>query len=280
MSPKVRPATPEDVAHIASWTIDTFEWGDYIAERLPEWLNDSTAHVVVSVNRDDRPIGVANTRMISPGEAWLEGARVHPDHRRSGIGSAMNRAGTDWARSQGARVARLATEGTNEAPQHQALAIGYRLASTWSVARLESRRPRLDDDRRLRPSPSADIDPAWMLWSVGDLAAAGKELISHGWRWRTARRGDLEAANLAGTLFQCPSGWAIVEQPAPDTLRTGWLTTTMEDAPHLLDALVDLGGSFGVETVRVFVPAVPWMVETLLRAGAEPREATIYSLTL
>ena len=102
--------------------------------------------------------------MLSPGEAWLEGARVHPDHRRRGIGSLLNRAGLDWAASRGARVARLATEEENSGarrgrvdglPAH--LHLGLRRARTDAAQPLAA--------TGLQPAPSADIDAAWMSGS-------------------------------------------------------------------------------------------------------------------
>jgi len=282
MTFQVRPARQEDIPTIVSWTTNTFEWGDYIPERLPGWLEDPDSLVVVCVDEDDRPVAVSHTTMLSPVEAWLEGARVHPEHRRSGMGSAMNQAGTIWARERGARVARLATEKTNTAARGQVEAIGYRHISTWAVATLQPgpHRAEIDDDRRLRASHKADVDSAWMSWSVGDLAGAGKELISHGWRWRNTRYEDLleAAANLQ--LLQCPSGWLILEQPGEDVIRTGWSTTTPDEGPLFAEALLDLAAGRGAESIRVFVPSVPWMVETLTRAGGTPRETYIYALSL
>lgn len=282
MAFQVRAARPEDVPAIVEWTTDTFDWGDYVPERLPGWLENPESYVVVAVDDEDRPIGVAHTVMLSPVEAWLEGARVHPDHKRSGMGSAMNQAGTAWARDRGARVARLATEAANTAARGQVEAIGYRHVSTWAVGTLTPQpgSPLLDDERRLRPSHQADVDSAWMSWSLGDLAAAGKELLSLGWRWRHARPEDLLIAADHLQLLQCPSGWMLFDRPQPEKLRTGWLTTTQEDAPLFFEAVVDLVAQRGADSIRVFAPSVPWLVESIARAGGTPKEALIYSLSL
>src|SRR5690606_12412689 len=182
--------------------------------------------VAVAVDDGDLPIGICHTTLLSASEAWLEAARVHPDHRREGIGSALNRAGTTWARERGSRVARLATEVRNTSARAQVETLGYRNTSNWVATRLEARSADLDDERLLRPANPADIDPAWLSWAVSDLAAACRELISHGWRWRTARIADLGDAASEYRFLQCPFGWVIVEQPETNLLRIGWLSTT------------------------------------------------------
>lgn len=280
MSFEVRHARPDDVYSIVTWTTDTFEWGDYVPERLPAWIEAPESHVVVSVDPSDRPIGVSHTLMLSPTEAWLEAARVHPDHRRSGLGKAMNHAGTSWARDQGARIARLATEVTNTAARHQVEAISYRHTSTWGYAEVPPGQDPLAEGVAMRPAPTADVDAAWLAWNASDLSREGKELIATGWRWRKATPEDLVRAIADGELFQSSAGWAIVRQPREEILRCDWMTTTPEDAPLLLDGLRDLGRSRGISEIKAMFPWVPWMRETMVRAGADITEVAIYSRAL
>lgn len=281
MSFTVRPARADDVPFISSWTTATFEWGDYVPERLPGWLESPDSNVVVCCDDSDLPIAVSHALMLSPMEAWLEGARVHPDYRRSGMGRAMNQAGRTWAKQQGAKVARLATEATNEAARRQVEAIGYRHTVSWGYAELNASNHRLlDGNRELKPAPSADVDPAWMSWLAGDLSIAGRELISEGWRWRRAKPTDLSDAVRRGDFLQSPYGWVVVSQPAADWLRCGWLSTTTGEGPVLLDGLRDLARDRGVREIDVFVPWIPWITEALTRAGASPKEVCIYTFPL
>lgn len=281
MSFHVRPARPEDIARIIPWTTDTFEWGDYVPDRLPGWLDDPESHVVVCVDDSDHPVAVEHTVMLSPTEAWLEAARVHPDFRRQGMGSAMNRAGTTWAAGEGARVARLAVEAVNVPSRRQVESLGYRHTSTWVAARLDPAHAAPIDDRdRLRPSPTADVEAAWMSWGLSELARVGQELISEGWRFRNASLDDLARAAGRSELLQSSAGWIMVSRADPDRIRSGWMSTTVHEAPVLVAALMDHAARAGVGEVRMFAPAVPWMVETLARAGGEPTETWIYTLPL
>lgn len=277
---RVRTARHEDVATIVPWTTDTFDWGDYVPDRLPTWIDSPGSLVTVCVTPDDRPVAVAHTVMLSPTEAWLEAARVHPDFKRMGMASAMNREGLAWARSQGARVARLATEANNIPAQKQVEAIGYRHTSTWVAAWLSPKATDQPEGTQLRPAPAADVEPAWMSWGVSELARTGRELISEGWRFRRGRADDLITASQEGRLFQCPSGWIIIDQTDAEHLRSGWMSTSREEAPALLAALAGLSGSLGVVEATVYAPAVPWIVEAMARAGGEPEEVFIYTQPL
>ena len=98
---------------IRSFTEDTFVWGDYVGREFPTWLDRPDELAIVAADDNDSPVAVARVGLLSEAEAWLSGARVHPDHRRQGIGSVMNDFGVEWARERGAKVIRLATEEDN-----------------------------------------------------------------------------------------------------------------------------------------------------------------------
>jgi GNAT superfamily N-acetyltransferase len=271
----IRPATLADVEPIREWASDTFSWGDYVPERLPTWIEDPDSQALVSVDAADAPVAVCHVTMLSPTEAWLEGARVHPDFRRSGHGSALNDAGVSWASRQGARVVRLATEGDNVAARRQVEALGYRLASTWVHGELTpSPAHRAPDQFRLRPAPGSDSDAAWLFWVASDLAREARELIAMGWRWRTARPDDVGGV---GEVLQSAAGWVMLDQPEADWIRVLWVATTPDDVLPLLDGLLDLAAERGVAEVDVKLPSLGWTAEALRRQGAEPDEVVVYA---
>lgn len=195
------------------------------------------------------------------------------------MGSAMNRAGVAWISQRGARVVRLATEADNVAARKQVENLGYRVTATWTYSTFEiGGTGRLPRERRLHEAHPSDVDPAWMFWSAGDLYHDGRGLIALGWRWRRARPEDLVDAARAKTLFQCPSGWAILDQPTEDALRLIWLATTPDEAHQVIDALVDLATRRGVAELNLKTPATPWMAEAIRRAGGGTSEILVYSL--
>ena len=278
---RVRPARADDIGSIVPWTTDTFDWGDYVPERMPQWIAAEDSEVLVCVDDEDLPWAVCHVAMLSATEAWLEGARVHPDQRRSGMGSAMNRAGVDWAREQGARVMRLATETDNEAAVSQVEWLGYRLVSRWAHAEITVTASDRSDERfRMRPAPRSDADAAWLFWAASDLALHGRELFATGWQWRRARAEDLYAAVDAGQLLQSSAGWAILDRPAAGWFVTNWVATTPEDLLGLLDGLLDHVAGEGGNELDFKLPDLPWTVEAMSRAGGEPKGIGIYALAV
>jgi ribosomal protein S18 acetylase RimI-like enzyme len=276
----IRPARAEDVPLIAAWTRDTFSWGDYVPDQVSDWISDPTSQVVVCVYEDDVPVALSRAQMLSSTEAWLSGARVHPGHRRSGMGSAMNDHGVDWARSQGALVARLATEEENRAARSQVLKSGYRLTGRWMHATGPAGGQRdVAPGRRLHLGTSLDADAAWMFWSQSELEQTAHELMPHGWRWRKASRADLEEAVASHAFYQGAAGWAIV-RPVEGGLAVRWIAATPADAPLLLQGIRDLAEEEGLESVEAMVPAAPWLVEALRREGFELHPVVIYSKSL
>lgn len=275
MSPRIRPASLEDVDRVAPWTQNTFSWGDYIPERLPVWLAEEASEVLVCVDEDDEPIALAHVTLLSPTEAWIEGARVHPAHRRTGLGTALNHAGVEWAAARGARVMRLTTEADNTAARTQVEGLGYREVSSWVFAQLDvDPTHRAPDQYRLRPAPGSDAEAAWLFWAASDLAREGRELMARGWQWRIARPEDV---TTMGELFQSPAGWVSLEQREPDWIHTLWFATTPDGLLPLLDGLLDLAALRSVKEVYVKLPNLGWTSEALIRFGGEPSEILIYS---
>lgn len=276
MTPTVRPARLGDVESIISWTTDTFSWGDYIPERVHSWIEDPESDVLVAVDDSDVALALCHVMMLSPSEAWLEGARVHPDHRRGGLGSLLNDAGTEWARERGGRVIRLSTEASNEAARNQVKGLGYREVSRWLHAVFEVDPTRRVPERyRLRPAPGGDAEAAWLFWVGSDLARESRELIALGWQWRMARPEDVTRGG--GVLFQSTAGWVLVDQPTEDWLRTNWIASTAEDMLGLIDGLLDLSAERGVTELDIKLPDLPWTSEAIVRSGGEPNPIVVAS---
>lgn len=272
----VRTARPEDVESIVTWTTNTFSWGDYVPDRIHSWLEDVGSEILVAVDGSDVPIAMCHVAMLSPSEAWLEGARVHPDHRRQGLGTLLNDAGVEWARERGGRVMRLSMEASNMAARNQVRMLGYREVSRWLYAEFQiDPTHRAAERYRLRPAPGGDAEAAWLFWVGSDLARESRELIAIGWQWRTARPGDVTQAG--GELFQSAAGWVLVEQPEDDWMRTNWIASTPEDMLGVIDGLLDLAAERGVAEIDIKLPDLPWTSEAIVRSGAESEPVVVAS---
>lgn len=283
----IRPARHEDKPHIAAFTKDTFEWGDYVYDSFDSWVDDDTALFVATV--DGIPVGLARAILMSPREVWLHAARVHPDHRRQGIGAALNDALCDWGRQQGALVARLAIEDWNQAAQGQVHKSGYRKTSRWIYAHrdVDSSSPnplgnggtRVPGPERLTRATSAEVEPAWLAWSSGSLHRAGRGLFSNTWWWRALTEADLRTAAKTQRLWACPSGWAIARETR-GIFVVDWIEATDDDAARLIRALLDKAVDRSVTEIQLTVPATEAMRLALDRYSFTTMALTMFELPL
>lgn len=288
MTAEIRPARAEDHSAIREFTTDTFTWGDYVADVFTDWLADPAAHVAVAV-ADGTPVAIARAVMMSENEAWLHGARVHPDHRRQGLATRLNVHLSDWARSQGALIVRLMIESWNEPAQRQVELAGYRRVCEFSngVRGLGSEPDpvtnggrRVPGDEQLVVGTPAEIEPAWVAWSTSGLAREGRNLYPRGWLMRRLLRSDLDEAVAAKRLLHGPSGWIIAEEEDDDTMFVPLLVTTDGDAYRMVRAVVDRADRKGYPRVRMLVPAVDWMNAALTRAGFDLSGEQVWAKTL
>lgn len=271
MGTLLRPARPEDKAVIAAFTQDTFPWGDYIEPLFDHWLAGPDSLTVVA-EVDGVAVGIARGALLSPTEAWAQGLRVHPDHRRRRLGAALLEHLAGWAASTGARVMRLTAEEWNEPALSLFAGLGFRPAGRWLGAERHVHQSgpvpegnggkRMPSSERLTPAPPAEAEAAMLAWAAGPLEKAGRGLFPTQWSWRRLTLGDLEAAARRRALWQARSGWALAETDE-DTFRVSWVCTYPGEARSLLWGLVDLATAAGMERLEIEVPDVDWLRSAL-----------------
>lgn len=287
---RIRPARPEDKTSIASFTADTFEWGDYVADAFDSWMADPNGQILIAADESDEAIGMARVAQLSPTEAWAQAARVHPDHRRQGIASRLTRAGESWAAERDALVMRLVTEDWNEPAQRQVTKAGYRLVAQWAMAQrgVGSSVPAVPGNggrrapaaERLRPAPVHEVEPAFLAWSTGDLVTTGHGLFpAVGWMWRQMSFDDVVEAARSRSLWECPAGW-LIGTINEDLFWVPWIATGAEDAHRLLRAAIDLAEEQGTERLRILFPLTDWMQQAVRRAGMELHPLLVYEKAL
>ncbi|MDJ0923300.1 MAG: GNAT family N-acetyltransferase [Acidimicrobiia bacterium] len=289
MEPSIRPARIDDLAAIAAFTSETFEWGDYVADALADWLDDPNGHVVVATDDSDEPIALGRGAMLSDTELWLQGARVRQDWRRRGLATAVGRALMQWGRKRGALVARLAIETWNEPARNQVETAGFRPVGDWIVA---VRSAPMDEPesssnggkraaarRRLERSHSSEAIPAWLSWRSGPLLRPTRGLQSWRWRWARLEFDQLVAGAKRGELWSSQAGWALARRDG-ERLAVGWLECGPDDALDMLRSLVDLTETTESERLHIAVPAVDWLIGALEATQCDLHPIVIYEFSL
>jgi GNAT superfamily N-acetyltransferase len=285
----IRPARSEDRDAIAAFTELTFAWGDYVVDAFDRWVDDPDGLVVVAAADDGQAVAMSRCGLLTPSEAWLQGARVREDWRRRGIAGAMARALTEWATERGANVVRLAVEDWNEPARGQVERDGFGRPSGWIHASRSvgaaSPLPSGNGGRRVAAleqlvrAHSTDAEPAYMAWTAGALGRKARGLLAINWTWRRMAPADLMTAAKAEALWSARSGWVLAAH-REDTLEVGWIETREEDAQDLLRALVDLAAAEGAERLLAMLPAAPWLTQAARRAGCDVSGITVYDMPL
>lgn len=273
----VRSARSEDIPEIAPWTRDTFEWGDYVADSLQEWLDNPTLHVLVAAEDSGKVGAVSVVQMLSPREGWLSAARVHPEARRQGLGTLLNNASVDWVREQGGVVARLAVETSNTAATNQVAKLGYRSTSTWVFGRQGDPQPSNVQGDKPAIAGRGDVDPAWMYWSTSDIAAAGRMLIPSGWKWRQAHVEDIDLAARERRLLTTTAGWMIFELNDDDAIDIVWIASSQSDFPRLVDSAFRYCMENRIPELVFRIPETGWTGEALRREGISVSDVAVYA---
>lgn len=281
----IRAARRADKASIAAFASDTFVWGDYVLDAFDAWLDNSAGCVLVATGADDEAIALAYGVMLSPTEAWLQGARVHPEWRRRGIAGALDQALEDWVRSRGGTVARLLIEDDNGPARLQVAKIGYRAVSDWVRAErsIGDASPvtagnggrRVAALEQLNLAHGAEAEPAYLAWSSGELSRASRGLFGLGWRFRRLTIDDLRLAARHESLWAARSGWALAAKDQ-DEFEVSWVETARTDATDLARGIVDLALDQRAERLEVWIPAVDWLVSAFRQAGCEAHHMAVY----
>lgn len=285
----IRLATPEDKAAIAPFTTDTFDWGDYVQERYDDWLADERSHNLVTTF-EGAPIAFARSRMLSPTELWLQGGRVHPDHKGKQIIEGLTKAMETWGVSQGARISRNLIEDWNSPAQRSVEKQGYRKVSQWCFAtrEIKNRDPqptgnggkRVRGDERIRPASSAEAEPAYMAWSTSDLMRSGRSLFAADWAWRRLTLEDLNVSARNDALYESASGWAIITRTSEQFLNVSWMMTNPDDTFRLIRAILDWAIETDAKGLEFFAPATDEMTSAFDRIGCTTKPMSIWERSI
>lgn len=211
----VRPATAADVEPVADFTEGTWpdRRPDYLPRVFDRWVSEAgeDRRPLVAV-ADGRPVGVVHVALLGRNEAWCQGLRIHPQHRRRGIAERLTTAAFDWAADRGAVVARVLVFAWNAAGLGFARAVGFEPVSAFRWGHPEpdaGDAPAHEPPTVERIRTPTDAGSAWQFWQRSDArtALAGLALAAdEPWTLVDLDRSTLEAAAREGRLLVVADG--------------------------------------------------------------------------
>ena len=131
--PDIRHLNESDKEDILEIARNTWDGYDYLPYFFESWLNDPNSHTA-AIEDEGHVIALANLRIIEDGKTgWMEGLRVHPEHRGKGLASILTKHVVQKARDLHVERIRFTTANVNEASLHLAETIGMEKKFELSV---------------------------------------------------------------------------------------------------------------------------------------------------
>ena len=125
----VRRARPEDREAILAMSRGIWGGTDYLPLVWDRWLADDKG-LLLTATLDGRPVGMSKITILSPGEVWLEGLRLHPDLHGRGLTRQINRVAFREVMNLHPKSVRYSTGAGNAVSRHLGERRGF-----WQIAR-------------------------------------------------------------------------------------------------------------------------------------------------
>jgi GNAT superfamily N-acetyltransferase len=289
MQVKTRPARHDDIDAITSFTTGTFDWGDYVPESIRGWIRDTSGAVFVAVDDADVPIALGRCVLLTPTEAWVHAARVHPDHRGKGIAGEMATVLTDWARDQGAHVARLMIEESNASSVRHIAKTAFRKTTRAhrcfrSLGAGAPHPPSNGGSRRqsnlvARPIKATDAEMFTAMWPASEPGRAMRGLIAQEWTFHRLDKEDTIKAATQSRLWEIGGSWAITLEEDGE-FDVELVAAAPDDAVDVARSLIDLATSHGATTFSAWVADLPWLISAFEHLGCDTEPRGIWAMSL
>jgi RimJ/RimL family protein N-acetyltransferase len=131
---RLQNADRKDILEISR---NIWEGHDYLSSVVDQWLQDANSHFY-GIEVDGHIVAVGNLRLVEDGRTgWMEGLRVHPEHRGKGFANDITRCLVREAENLGVQRLRYTTSTENVASLKIAKMAGFssilRMAVIWHV---------------------------------------------------------------------------------------------------------------------------------------------------
>ena len=177
----IRPARRSDKDEILRFCINTFSWGDYIHRVWDYWYEEKDGQIFV-VESCGETIAMSHVAICPEGKGiWLEGVRVHPDHRRSNIATMLLAKMIEYGRRKGAQEASAIVGATNFASQSMMKKNGFKILSKWKYCSAAGTPRHQQSSARL--ANANDIDDIWHYLQQSKIYHLSGKRYVKSWHW-------------------------------------------------------------------------------------------------
>jgi GNAT superfamily N-acetyltransferase len=221
----IRTAKKSDKEKVLKFCSNTFQWGDYIDQVWDIWFADPHGKLYVvdynerSKNNNNFPVAISHGSICpSKRQLWLEGIRVHPDHRRKKIATALITKMLQFGLQRGAIEASAIVATDNIGSRLMLENNGFSVISRWVYY---ASTHNAVGSSRIRPTKTRVAS----LEDLNDICnylkdspiykLSGKRYVK-AWRWyflnRSTLRHFIKKRNLIVTGYPSPNGIALLNR--------------------------------------------------------------------
>ena len=130
---KIRPLQRSDLEDVLEIARNTWDGYDYLPYSFDSWMSDPNSHTAC-IEQDGHVVALANLHVIENGKTgWMEGLRVHPKHRGTGLASALTNHVVKAGQDLGVHRLRYTTATENTESLHLGARIGMQRMFTLGV---------------------------------------------------------------------------------------------------------------------------------------------------
>jgi len=155
---RIRRALSSDREAVLSFCKKTWRWGDYIQRVWNNWLTQKNGRLFTAT-AEAQPVGIMHVSIDKSQDAWLSGARTDPEYRRMGIATVLTNKCLEYAKQEGAKVARLATQSDNEAAQAVLGKLGFEKVAEFTDPKTEDITE--EESRNAEWAEENEIEETW-----------------------------------------------------------------------------------------------------------------------
>lgn len=185
---KVRAAKKQDKREILAFCKGTFSWGDYIDRVWDIWYFDKKGRLLVG-EQEGSKIAVAHVAICPGSSAWLEGVRVHPDFRRSGVANVLLEEMLAYAGRRGARQASAIVSVENVASRKMLEKNGFAVISRWAYYSTGKKLGPYKSTARI--ATQDDLPEAWKYLRQSKIYRQSAGRYVSAWQWYVLDRSAL-----------------------------------------------------------------------------------------
>ena len=263
-----RPALPMDTPQVLELAKHIWDGHDYLPYVWEEWLTEPQGLLCVA-EYGSRIAGVGKLTLLSPGQWWLEGLRVHPEFEGRGFASHINDYLLGHWLQHGQGFIRL-TASSERVKVHQLCAHrGFVKTGEYSVYGA----PVVDEPvSSFTPLLLEEIPRALEFVKQSPVLPLLNGLMDHGWRWGAPSAESLESAVRAGKAWwwQARTGLLTYDEDEDDGKKYLALHLIACPVEVIAGCLLDfrrLAASQGQADAQWTVPHHPESGRILAEAG-------------